>query len=88
MRVTHVLQLRVTHSDPSLKGKFLFSSWSVAWVQATCGWFFWSCGSDLEAGDRWNRTQPVERGSDATPAEVCRLVLIARACALNFGIAV
>ncbi|CAK9006920.1 Hypothetical protein (Fragment) [Durusdinium trenchii] len=28
MRVTHVLQLRVTHSDPSLKGKFLFSSWS------------------------------------------------------------
>mmetsp|Transcript_53267 Transcript_53267/g.65318 ORF Transcript_53267/g.65318 Transcript_53267/m.65318 type:complete len:342 (-) Transcript_53267:61-1086(-) len=28
MRVTHVLQLRVTSSDPSLTGKFLFSSWS------------------------------------------------------------
>ena len=30
MRVTHVLQLRVTSSDPSLKGKFLFSSWAEA----------------------------------------------------------
>lgn len=30
MRVTHVLQLRVTSSDPSLKGKFLFSTWAEA----------------------------------------------------------
>ncbi|CAJ1389826.1 unnamed protein product [Effrenium voratum] len=28
MRVTHVLQLRVTSPEPSLKGKFLFSSWA------------------------------------------------------------
>eukprot|EP00435_Cladocopium_sp_Y103_P066098 s163_g28.t1 len=30
MRVTHVLQLRVASSDPSLKGKFLFSTWAEA----------------------------------------------------------
>eukprot|EP00439_Symbiodinium_sp_Y106_P028086 s6749_g3.t1 len=28
MRVTHVLQLRVTSPEPSLKGKFLFSTWA------------------------------------------------------------